>query len=1349
MKNDDKTIYDGATTIPRHDLTNGGAETMAADDTTVSALNEDAAVQDDATAAQEETAALSGDESVSDDGGNGEVIRKGAILSGTYRVEADAIYGGMGRVWRIRHTGWNVDLALKQPKAELFQNEQQKADFINECEEWINLGLHPHIVSCYYVREIQGIPSIFSEWMAGGSLKDWIENGKLYEGDEHDVLFRLLDIAIQFARGLHYAHEQGLIHQDVKPDNLLLTQEGNAKVADFGIARARAVLTAGDADGDTDGGGTIVSAAGAYTPAYCSMEQLNGEVLTRRTDIYSWAVSVLEMFLGERYWRSGVVAGTACDEYFAMDMRSVMPEGLRELLKLCLNAEEGLRPRNFSDIDTVLLQIFQDATGKAYPHKPPKAAPNTADSLNNRALSFIDLGKPEEALECWTQAQRTAPGNIDIMYNRGLHEWRAGLISDSEALKRIKGLTVEKESSMGYYYQALIHMERGNYRAAGDNLEFFAEDDDSEQGRKLHQNALLMLEGLRERETEICRLPNPEKYYMAPSGYCSQKHLLIATDEDFGRELYNKNPLFFLVDTAEQTIAPQPEGRYAFRNLYFTPNCDKIISFVKVKNGKDGRYEVSFWNTDNRTCEKTFSQPWHSHDRQDTAVISGDGHTLAVCRSGNQEQETPGYVSVIDLTGGKDPVTIRYENTAGRYEKVYLNADGSRLLGYEISSNYSRFYLWDTAKGVCLTTWAVSGVTVAWADTTADFSQVAILGENDQAAVYAVETGELQSEWKAHGVNKIKISPQGNWILGKNDKRIRLYDARTGKNLNSWQSAGCTVFFDANDRVYYFVIAVYESDENDMPVRQDISLLTDVTPVPFLAGWQLSTIATTASIMENERVFREFLDKAQVSFKKGDFDIALDLAIRARAVPGFSHEPEALDLYRRVGKYCRITGVADMLKEQVFTFTEDQIPLGEHICYAGFGNKPDWFYLADTTISSYKYGSVFRCNVKEGGCLHNEVRGLDHYPRDNNVAIALLPNTGDSETLLVSQWNRIMRLNIAEGAAKQLAEDDLHKKAAEINQKPKMDPKYVKRDLVAVHPDGRQFATIRLKPENTRYPILIKQWDADQPQPLKIHKLKKLYGAPAAACYSPDGSRLLIGVNNTWNKRGFAVILDVNTGKLQPELECEYSNIINVDYSPDGRYFLVAKDNDVLVYETGSSTLIGKLGVNSDRYRCAMFCGNGRQIVTSHEGHLLKLWSLDNTNEKYNSDQYKDYKEGDPIIQEEYDPVSVLVDHQSEITALALSKNRELCLSADEDGTVILWRFDCEYEFPGRMNRDENVLPHLKVFLALHPHYTDADFKQLLLELQNLGYGYILPDGLRKMLQENAPPKKSGWFWKR
>ena len=177
-----------------------------------------------------------------------EEIHNGDPILDTYKVTSDAIHGGMGSVWRVHHNGWDVDLAMKRPQPRYFAegSDDSKEEFIAECENWINLGLHPGIVSCYYVRDISGVPSIFSEWMEGGSLRDRIRDGSLYEGAEQEVQERILRIAIQTARGLQYSHEQGLVHQDVKPGNVLLSKEWDAKVADFGLAKAQSRLRDGD-----------------------------------------------------------------------------------------------------------------------------------------------------------------------------------------------------------------------------------------------------------------------------------------------------------------------------------------------------------------------------------------------------------------------------------------------------------------------------------------------------------------------------------------------------------------------------------------------------------------------------------------------------------------------------------------------------------------------------------------------------------------------------------------------------------------------------------------------------------------------------------------------------------------------------------------------------------------------------------------------------------------------------------------------------------------------------------------------------------------------------------------------
>ena len=358
-----------------------------------------------------------------------EEIHKGDEILQIYRVEDDAIHGGMGSVWRVRHMGWNADLAMKRPQPRFFSegSDRRKAEFVAECEHWINLGLHPNIVSCYYVREIGGVPTVFSEWMDGGSLKDAIQSGRLYEGAEAEVQERILDIAIQAARGLLYSHEQGLIHQDVKPGNILLTKDWNAKVVDFGLAKAQSQLSDGEKPESS-----------GYTLAYCPREQAEGERAEVWMDVYAWALTVAEMYAGQRSWNRGQeVRGRLAE--ILKDGRIAVPNGMRNLL-------DDVVKRVFSGFARVqerLEQIYGKVCGAPYDRPDPTTAADTADSLNDRALSFLDLGKPDEAERLWQSALQSNAGHENSIFNLALCRWRHAQIDLEEAVDQLSGIQDE------------------------------------------------------------------------------------------------------------------------------------------------------------------------------------------------------------------------------------------------------------------------------------------------------------------------------------------------------------------------------------------------------------------------------------------------------------------------------------------------------------------------------------------------------------------------------------------------------------------------------------------------------------------------------------------------------------------------------------------------------------------------------------------------------------------------------------------------------------------------------------------------------------------------------------------
>jgi len=255
---------------------------------------------------------------------------KGQLLLDDFLIEGELGEGGMGKVYLARSRSSGQPFAVKRTK---LRDDAGRRNFLAELQTWIDLPPHPHLAACRFFRTVGNDVIIFAEYVDGGSLGRRIRERRLIH------LAQVLDVAIQTAWGLHALHEVGVVHQDFKPGNVLLTAEGVARVTDFGLARARAVA------GETAraGEGTILVSVGGMTPAYCSPEQAQGRPSTRRTDLWSWGLAVLEMFAGEVSWPSGTVAAEALEHYLqtgAADSRlPAMPAGVAEMLRRCFRQD--------------------------------------------------------------------------------------------------------------------------------------------------------------------------------------------------------------------------------------------------------------------------------------------------------------------------------------------------------------------------------------------------------------------------------------------------------------------------------------------------------------------------------------------------------------------------------------------------------------------------------------------------------------------------------------------------------------------------------------------------------------------------------------------------------------------------------------------------------------------------------------------------------------------------------------------------------------------------------------------------------------------------------------------------
>ena len=204
----------------------------------------------------------------------------GRILAGRYEIQSKLGSGGMAKVYKARCTWLDREVTVKVLRDELVNDEEFVRRFKQEAQAVAKLS-HPNIVSVYDVgQEDDGLYYIVMEYINGPTLKELIkQKGRIAPE-------KAIDITIQICSALEHAHENNIIHRDIKPHNILITARGKVKVTDFGIARAAA--------------GSTVTHPGKIMGSvhYLSPEQARGEVVGASSDLYSAGAVLYEMLTG-------------------------------------------------------------------------------------------------------------------------------------------------------------------------------------------------------------------------------------------------------------------------------------------------------------------------------------------------------------------------------------------------------------------------------------------------------------------------------------------------------------------------------------------------------------------------------------------------------------------------------------------------------------------------------------------------------------------------------------------------------------------------------------------------------------------------------------------------------------------------------------------------------------------------------------------------------------------------------------------------------------------------------------------------------------------------------------------
>jgi eukaryotic-like serine/threonine-protein kinase len=207
------------------------------------------------------------------------------VLTAHYELDTEIGRGGMGIVYRARDRRLKRQIAIKVLPPELAFRSEIRSRFLREAETAASLN-HPNIVDIYTVDELQGLVFFVMAYISGDNLAKRLHERGVLDVDETRRIVR------EVADALAYAHERGVVHRDIKPDNIILDAEsGRSMVTDFGIARAV-----------TESGDSRLTATGMAigTPAYMSPEQAAGErQIDGRSDLYSLGVVAYQMLCGE------------------------------------------------------------------------------------------------------------------------------------------------------------------------------------------------------------------------------------------------------------------------------------------------------------------------------------------------------------------------------------------------------------------------------------------------------------------------------------------------------------------------------------------------------------------------------------------------------------------------------------------------------------------------------------------------------------------------------------------------------------------------------------------------------------------------------------------------------------------------------------------------------------------------------------------------------------------------------------------------------------------------------------------------------------------------------------------
>jgi WD40 repeat protein len=1130
----------------------------------------------------------------------------GEIVLGLYEVK-DVRGGGMGLVHRVRHLGWQVDLAVKTPRPEWITTPEDRRHFEREAGTWVNLGLHPHTVNCVYVRTIDAAPRVFAEWVDGGSLAEAVRRGGLTPA-------RILDIAVQTVWGLAHAHAAGLVHQDVKPANVMLDPDGTAKVTDFGLARAT------QPDADVPAG---VSFAG-MTREYGSPEQADavagraGVRITAASDVWSWGVTVLEMFNGTRPTSFGQAAGDALTVLLDEGLR--LPEPVIVLLRDCFADDPARRPTAV-DVAAQVIDIYAEVVGLAYDRPAPKAARLLADGLSNQALSLLDLGRVEEAEELFRGAITADPYHLPAIYNRGLHRWRTGASMGDEVVSDLEA--ARSNDPLGPLLLGAVQLERHEDERAGELL------------RAADQSSVDVQAGL----AVLARRPPRIRIDLEHRDVTA-----IALNADGSKVLFG--------DKAGQLVLWTPTKGTGWRALRtLARRGDPVTAAAMSADATVGviirKGAVELWD-----LRRGRPRPGPQDALSVSAVaVSADGRFYATGHGSG----TVAVWSVEDARRVVIPLAHK-----GEVHSLALSPDGLRLMSASFTDQDSTVTAWDVATGTRIA--GIAGPQRLTAHDVPPSLSATVFGAVSPDAGHAVAAwadgslvtwdarqdvvvGDLpQRRSDMYGVVVAGTTMMSNYLLP-----VRVWDTLTGqclgtlsRDLVSMSQSTDPAAITADARMAAF----WTTDSGVIALRS-------LPAADYRAPWCYARPRAVDELVSTEDTFRSRMARVRELTERAQFAEAGALLRSVKDVPGFARNREVREAWAALGPH---GARANLLGGwRVFTF-EGEVELSRPPAVA---LRQDGRYMAtcrqtgEVDLWDFPDSERLRKFDPGEGGKAEEVRfavdGLLLLVRTDAGTIRQLNLHDGSRRLFTKDTGRLTAFDVTALGDRILIGDEVGTlrlrdlPAGNILREFAAFDGWVSK--VAMSPDGRHLAAMGRGPLGTE----IRVWD-ESPSPKLVVQRRTDYQSPR---FSPDGDTLFVSLPEStaaWN---------VATGEFKYEVP---GTATHVDWrlalSGDGRFGATPARGGLAVWSADTGEVVRTLPLTGSLKTHAL-SADGTFALTADGDRRIQVWDL---------------RTGECL--------RTMAAHEHGIIRMTLSDDGRWLLTTDYGMNVYGWELVWDYDIP-------------------------------------------------------------------